>query len=223
MKKQSYIAVLMVSLFVILLLAGITTVPVRAEKKPTYIPLLGDQKKRVQRTKKKIRVQEVKTESDVPIMIGAGGGFFSALGSMNDSLQPGFFTGKVFIQYYRLPVQRFGAGMEISTAYLKDREIDGGMLYFHYIPYFCLNFEPFDIIELQGRAGGGMTWLRSDIKAGTEELINNSHDFTFYTGFAVMKTFSKHYMVGLEAAVYYYFERSPSASYGINFIFAYHL
>ncbi len=224
MKRREIILFTLAAVLIFSVFAVMTATPVRAEKKPTYIPLLVEGGTKKGEKRKKIKVEEdKKEETEIPVMVGAGGGFFSALGSMNDDLQPGFFTGKVFLQYYRQPVSPFGAGLEVSTAYLKDREIDGGMLYFHSIPYLCLNFEPFGILEVQGRMGGGMTWLRSNISTGTGELLNNSYDFTFYAGFAAMKTFAKHYMVGAEAVVYYYFERNPSASYGLNIIFGYHL
>jgi|GEM_PF-2570393 len=217
MKQKEWISYMLVLVFFFSVIALIPAKPVRAEKKSTYIPLLGEQTKK--RRRKKIVVEEDKGTGEIPIMIGMGGGFFTALGTMNNDLMPGFLGGKVFLQYYRLPVQHFGAGMEVSTAYLQDRELSGGMLYLQSIPYLTLNFNPYNIIELQGRMGGGITWLRGDVETGTM----TGTDFTFYTGLAVMKTFSKHYMIGAEAVVYYYFERKSSASVGLNLIFGYHL
>lgn len=154
------------------------------------------------------------------LITGLSGGYFSPLGTEGEMLESSWSI-KAFVYNNAIGGKALGIGFEAGYADLKDKENSGGIKYIPTIGYVTLTWNIFGIIEMQPKAGAGLTTMLAEIDNGIRVKKDYSIDFTLSLGFGVLKTFYKHYFAGMDYEYYYIFERDPSKAQGVNFFAGY--
>jgi opacity protein-like surface antigen len=144
-----------------------------------------------------------------------GGGYFTPSGSTANILKPSW-VGILSARSYNLSDTLFGLGADFSYAGLKDKKYSSGkMNYVTFVPYATAAFSFFELFDITGRAGAGLTWLMS--KVNNES--NSDVSFTLTAGGGIARVFSKNFVIGIEADYNYYMQRHTSASiYGMMYL-----
>ncbi len=154
------------------------------------------------------------------LITGLSGGYLSALGDMGTILKPSWYV-KAFVYNNAVGGKALGVGFEAGYSKLKDVDNSGSITYIPTILYVTLTWDIFGIIEMQPKFGAGLTTMLAKIDNGITIKNNSSLDFTLSGGFAILKTFLKHYFVGADYQYYYFFERKSSKAHAINFFAGY--
>lgn len=146
---------------------------------------------------------------------GIGGGYFTPLGDMKKYLKETWAV-KVYVQNNSLGEGVMGYGLDASYAYPSDKEIKGGIMYIMAIPYLNVNMSPW-IFELQLKFGAGITVVNSVIGSKNSP----SGDLTGMGGISLLKVFTGHYVVGIEADCYYIIELKSQTAFASYFFLGY--
>ena len=144
-------------------------------------------------------------------LAGIAGGYFFSGGKYSEYLVPDW-SGTLFFQYSPRSA-RGGVGFEGTYSYLKDKDNDGGIRYMAALPYVLLTWSVYDVVDVQAKAGIGVTVPIASIDNDTTIEREISVAFTLGGGPAIIKTFAGRYSVGIDACYYYIFERKPVYAY----------
>jgi hypothetical protein len=147
--------------------------------------------------------------SEVSIL--ASGGYFLPGSEQADYLEPSW-SAKLIIQKNNIGETLFGGGIDISYAKLKDKEVpDGQMTYATLLPNATATFSLFDIVNAQIKGGPGLSGIYSKAK-GKDEF---SLSFTLGAGAGLFRIFGRHFVLGFEAAYWYYFQMHAASAMGV--------
>lgn len=142
------------------------------------------------------------------IILTAGGGYFMALGAMGDVLDPSWAV-KLSVRIDNLKGTLFGLGADIWYTRLPDAEYsDGSVTYSTTLPYVSATFPIPDIINIQFKAGAGLSTLVSKVHGESDSSVSLTLGFS--GGF--FQVFAEHYAVGAEFQYNYYFQMHTSDS-----------
>lgn len=147
--------------------------------------------------------------SEVSIL--ASGGYFLPGGAEADILKPSW-SAKLIIQKNNIGETLFGGGFDISYAKLQDKEVpDGSMTYVTLLPNATATFSLFNVVNAQLKGGPGLSAIYSKVK----ENADFSLSFTLGAGAGLFRIFGRHFVLGFEAAYWYYFQMHASSAMGV--------
>ncbi len=147
--------------------------------------------------------------SEVTIL--ASGGYFLPGGDQANYLEPSW-SAKLIVQKNNIGETLFGGGIDISYAKLKDREVpDGSMTYAILLPNATATFSLFNIANAQVKAGPGLSAIYSKVKATSDFSLS----FTLGGSAGLFRIFGRHFVLGFEAAYWYYFQMHASSAMGV--------
>lgn len=144
--------------------------------------------------------------SEVTIL--ASGGYFFPGGDQADYLKPSW-SAKLIVQKNNIAETLFGGGIDISYAKLKDKEVpDGSITYATLLPNATATFSLFDIVNAQVKAGPGLSGIYSEVKGKSDFSLS----FTLGGSAGLFRIFGRHFVLGFEAAFWYYFQMHASSA-----------
>ncbi len=147
--------------------------------------------------------------SEVTIL--ASGGYFFPGGDQTNYLNPSW-SAKLIVQKNNIGETLFGGGIDISYAKLKDREVpDGSMTYATFLPNATATFSLFDIVNAQVKGGPGLSAIYSKVK----DTSDFSLSFTLGGSAGFFRIFGRHFVLGFEAAYWYYFQMHASSAMAV--------
>ena len=135
-------------------------------------------------------------------MVTIGGGYLMPRGEMASYLKPAWSV-KLTFQDNRKGGTPIGIGADLIYSYPHDKEVNGGLMIITAAPHISLTIPFFKVIDLQFKAGPGITVLTSILDSGK----NVSGDMTLHAGGNVSRIFAGSFYIGLGADYYYIFER----------------
>ncbi|MCX7679202.1 MAG: hypothetical protein N2316_08270, partial [Spirochaetes bacterium] len=145
------------------------------------------------------------------ITILASGVYFFPGSSQAEYLKP-VWCAKLVVQKNNLAETLFGGGVDITYASPKDKEVpDGRMTYVTILPNATATFSVFDVVSAQVKAGPGLSAIYYQVK----ETSDFSLSLTLGASVGLFRIFGQHFVVGCEAAYWYYFQMHTSSATGI--------
>jgi len=154
------------------------------------------------------------------IILAVAGGYFTPLGTVLDQVN-GSYTIKMFVSIDKINHTHFGFAFDTGFALLPDKVYDGNLLYYHILPKLTVTFSPWNILDLQIKAGVGLTVFYTKLTSQGVSVTTTGLAPTLTAGFVVMKRFLDTYVVGIEANVYYYAQRESQGGFSSYFFVGY--
>jgi hypothetical protein len=135
-------------------------------------------------------------------LITIAGGYYMPKGNMASYLDP-IWSVKLTYQDNRRNGTPIGLGADLIYAYPPDKEVDGGLMIITAAPHVSLTIPFFSFMDLQFKAGPGLTVLTAVLDAGKKA----SADMTLHCGGNISRVFAGSFYMGMGSDAYYIFER----------------
>jgi hypothetical protein len=135
-------------------------------------------------------------------LVTIGGGYYMPLGEMAGYLKPAWSV-KLTYQDNQRGGTPIGLGADLVYSYPHDKEVRGGMMFITAAPHVSLIIPLFGAMDLQFKAGPGLTVLSSILDSGKKA----SADMTLHCGANISRVFAGAFYAGLGSDFYYIFER----------------
>lgn len=169
----------------------------------------------VQQKKIDTKISEQKPTEEQPtktpvsnVMILLSSGYFKAFGTESTMLEPSWVI-KLMLKQDNIENTLFGLGGDMLYSRLPDNTYTNAyIIYSTLLPYVTATIPLYKSIAMQAKAGPGFTVLYSKIN----EVSDSSLSMTLAGGGGLYGVIKQHYVLGIEAMYYYYFQIHASSS-----------
>lgn len=152
-------------------------------------------------------------------MFTLAGGYFSASGAGMDKILTPSWSVMLSANNNNLGDTLFGLGIDGVYASLKDKDVSGGIIYTTVNPHITAAFSVFNWFDVMLKGGPGVSVLTSTLNSRVKPSVT----FTLGGGGGIVRVFGEHFVMGMEADYYYFFQRESSAAMAGYFYMGYRM
>lgn len=147
------------------------------------------------------------------------GGYFEASGAGMDKILAPSWSVMLSANNNNLAGTLFGLGIDGVYASLKDKDVSGGIIYTTVNPHITAAFSVFNWFDVMLKGGPGVSVLTSTLNSKVKPSVT----FTLGGGGGIIRVFGEHFVMGMEADYYYFFQRESSAAMAGYFYMGYRM
>jgi hypothetical protein len=137
-----------------------------------------------------------------------GGGYFMPQSDMASIFKPSWSV-KLSARNNNVANTLFGVGADLIYTTVKDKErSDGRMTYVTVLPHVTAAFTFFDVFDIVGKSGVGISSLTSKVNGKS----NGSVALTLGFGGGIARVFNGKFITGIDVDYLYYMQRTSSKS-----------
>jgi hypothetical protein len=158
-------------------------------------------------------------QSSSGTMFTLAGGYYEASGAGMDKILKPSYSIMLSANNNNLSGTLFGLGIDGVYSSLKDKDVSGGIIYTTIHPHVTAAFPVFNWFDVMLKGGPGISVLTSTLNS----KVTPSVTFTLGGGGGIVRVFGQHFVMGIEADYYYFFQRESSAAMAGYFYMGYRL